>query len=99
MVGKVYLQCSGNPLLNTAWLNKIEHKLNELNCGDLWTQAPPFNHSKYRRKQTTRKIVEKAKEKFSRDWYNQLNGPNAPKLRTYKLFKTKFQTTVLIFTQ
>ena len=91
LVGKVYLQLLQLNMEQKDWLSEIKASLYNLRSSDLWFQTPPYNPSKYFRKIIANRLLNTAKANFANEWHEDLNGPDQPKLRTYRLFKQKFE--------
>ena len=71
-------------------MTKGSENLNRLGFGFIWN-AQNLPTSKYKRKILLRKLQQRSRDQYKAEWRAKLNGPDQPKLRTYRKFKQDHQ--------
>ena len=81
--------------MKNSYADKIKDLLHKLNFDHVWT-----NHTTFSKRKLLFSIVNKMKDIFLKFWNKTLNddskSPNGNKLRTYRKFKTKFDTEMYL---
>ena len=86
LIGRTYQELRLLRHNDTGWFTKMPETLNNLGFGFLWNIAQ-LPTTKYKRKKLLKTLKQRSRDQFSANWHAKLNGPDQPKLRTYRKFK------------